>query len=53
MRGSGPQETLATLGSTDKELVVLRDCGHVITAGAGAIEAAEETCEFIAARARV
>jgi carboxylesterase len=53
VRSSGPQEALASLGSTDKALVMLRDCGHVITAGAGASEAAEKTHQFIAARSPV
>jgi esterase/lipase len=50
VRGSGPQEALETLGSQDKELVMLRDCGHVLTVGSGAAEAAAKTCDFIAAR---
>jgi alpha-beta hydrolase superfamily lysophospholipase len=51
VRGSGPQEALAGLGSAEKELVMLRDCGHVLTVGSGAAEAAAKTYDFIAARA--
>jgi carboxylesterase len=53
VRGSGPQEALSLIGSQDKTLVMLQGCGHVLTVGASALEAAAKTYEFIAVRAAV